>query len=242
MRSACTGVAAVAMLGATACDPGHGGELPTSPRSREVVARVSPTLGRELEEKGLRLGSPIFIRIFKQERQLELWVRGRERFELFRSYRIAAMSGTLGPKRREGDLQAPEGFYFVTPSRMNPHSRFHLSFDLGYPNAYDRAHDRSGSALMVHGSNVSIGCYAMTDPVIEEIYTLAEAALRGGQTFFRVHCFPFRMTADNLQRQRDSEWFDFWQNLKSGYDWFEEHAHPPDVRVKERRYVFGEAE
>jgi murein L,D-transpeptidase YafK len=127
----------------------------------------------------------------------------------------------------------------VPPGRLNPWSQFHLSFDLGYPNAYDRAHGRTGGYLMVHGNCVSIGCYAMTDPFIEEIYTLVEAALRDGQPYFRVHVFPFRMTEANLERHQESEWFEFWQNLKEGHDWFERTGTPPDVKVQSRKYVFG---
>ena len=166
-------------------------------------------------------------------------MKGKERYQLFRTYKVAAMSGELGPKQKEGDKQAPEGFYFVPASRMNPNSRFHLSFNLGYPNGYDRAHKRTGSALMVHGAKVSIGCFAMTDPKIEEIYTLCDAALRNGQPYFRVHSFPFRMTDANMAQHKDSKWQEFWENLKAGYDWFEEKGVPPDVTVKDKRYVFG---
>jgi len=208
----------------------------SSPRSLEVVQRVAPLLVRDLEAIGMTYGAPIFIRIFKQERELELWVEKGGAFECFRTYRIAAMSGTLGPKLKEGDGQAPEGFYFVRPSQMNPSSNYHLSFNLGYPNAYDSAHGRDGSALMVHGNQVSIGCYAMTDPKIEEIYTLADAALRKGQPFFRVHCFPFRMTDENMMKHADSEWIDFWKNLKQGYDAFEKSKQVPNVVVKDKVY------
>ena len=196
-------------------------QVPSSARSLEVRQRVAPLLVRDLEAAGLSYGSPVFMRIFKDERELELWVEKGGKFECFRTYRIAAMSGSLGPKLKEGDGQAPEGFYFVRPSQMNPKSDYHLSFNLGYPNAYDRAHGRDGSALMVHGSRVSVGCYAMTDPKIEEIFTLADAALRKGQPFFWVHCFPFRMTDENMASHADSEWIDFWNNLKQGYDAFE---------------------
>ena len=213
--------------------------IPSSERSREVIQRVSPRLITDLKARDLEFGAPVFIRIFKQERQLELWVKGKEHYQLFRMYKVAAMSGQLGPKLKEGDKQAPEGFYFVTPSRMNPNSRFHLSFNLGYPNTYDRAHRRTGSALMVHGANVSIGCFAMTDPKIEEIYTLCDAALRNGQNYFRVHSFPFRMNTENMKKHEDSKWAEFWTNLKTGYDWFEEHGHPPNVEVKRKRYVFS---
>lgn len=213
-------------------------DVPTSARSRAAVERVAPTLKEELQAKGLLYGRPIFIRVFKLSRELELWVEDGERFRLFKTYKVCTFSGDLGPKLRVGDQQSPEGFYFVNSGRMNPHSRFHLSFNLGYPNAYDRAHDRTGSALMIHGNCVSIGCYAMTDRRIEEIYALAEAALRNGQAFFRVHVFPFRMTRDNMSSHRDSRWWEFWLNLRDGYEFFEHTGRPPNVEVQNGRYVF----
>ncbi|MBN1570235.1 MAG: murein L,D-transpeptidase [Acidobacteria bacterium] len=212
--------------------------LPSSPRSREVINRVSPSLRNSLNQKRLKLGAPIFIRIFKQSRYLEVWLCDGREFVLFKSYPICTYSGQLGPKIRAGDGQSPEGFYFVTPQRMNPSSQFHLSFDIGFPNAYDRAHGRTGSYLMVHGDCVSIGCYAMTDAGIEEIYTLADAAFRNGQSDFKVHIFPFRMTVENLNVHRDSKWFEFWKNLKEGYDWFERERRPPSIDVAKFRYVF----
>lgn len=214
-------------------------DVPSSERSRQAVARAAPALVADLRGMKLSYGAPVFMRVFKEEMQLEVWVKGAEKFELFRTYRVAACSGRLGPKLREGDRQAPEGFYYVTPGRMNPNSRYHLSFNLGYPNEYDRGHGRTGSALMVHGNRVSIGCFAMTDEKIEEIYALADAALRNGQRFFRVHCFPFRMTAANMALHRAEEWSAFWENLKRGYDRFEQSGRPPDVRVKDKRYVFA---
>ena len=213
-------------------------EVPESRASRAAVERVRPGLSSKLEGAGLRLGAPIFIRIFKLERELEVWLDKGDRFELFRSYAICTYSGELGPKLRQGDNQAPEGFYFVGPEQMNPASRFHLSFNLGYPNAFDRAHGRTGDFLMVHGSCVSIGCYAMTNPVIEEIWTLADAALRAGQPYFRVHVFPFRMTGENMDRRGDSPWIEFWRNLREGYDWFEREKRPPNVTVRQKRYEF----
>jgi len=216
-------------------------DVPSSRRSRKAIAAVAPSLIRDLEEKGLTYGAPVFIRVFKEEKELEVWLKEEGVFELFRTYDIVAMSGRLGPKQREGDRQAPEGFYFVTPSRMNPNSRFHLSFNLGYPNAYDRAHKRTGSALMVHGNRVSIGCFAMTDAKIEEIYALANAALRNGQKFFHVHCFPFRMTKDNMEKHSKSEWASFWENLQSGYGFFQRTKQPPNVLVRNKKYVFEQA-
>lgn len=211
---------------------------PSSKRSREVQSRVSPLLKKSMAESNLQFGDPIFIRIFKHSKELEIWVKRGNRFRLFKTYAIHYFSGGLGPKLTEGDRQAPEGFYYVPPSRLNPNSRFHLSFNLGYPNTYDRAKGRTGSALMVHGSTVSIGCFAMTDPLIEEIYTIVEAALKGGQKFVRVHIFPFHMTKENLSRQQRSKWFSFWSNLKEGHDHFDFHGTPPDVNVRAGRYTF----
>ena len=190
----------------------------------------------------MEAGQPVFLRIFKEEGELEVWLRGAQSYALFETYPICAWSGALGPKLKEGDGQSPEGFYFVPASALNPASRFHLSFNLGFPNAYDRAHGRTGSFLMVHGDCVSIGCYAMTDAKIEEIYGLVEAALREGQPFVRVHAFPFRMTARNMARHAASSWIEFWTNLKEGYDSFERTGRPPDVTVRDLRYHFEPTE
>ena len=202
--------------------------------------RIGKTLGQSLKDKGLELGSPVFIRAFKDERTLELFVKNKTsgKYDLFRSYKIAAASGKLGPKRAEGDRQVPEGFYFVPPSAMLPTSRYHLAFNIGYPNAFDKANGRTGSFIMIHGSNVSIGCLAMTDEKIEEIYTLCDAAHKGGQRFFRVHIFPFRMTESRMKRYSSNPNYAFWKNLKTGYDLFEKNKLPPDVSVRDKRYVF----
>jgi murein L,D-transpeptidase YafK len=194
----------------------------------------------ELTGKDLEFGAPIFIRIFKKERLLEVWLKKDISFKLFKAYPICTYgSGGLGPKIRQGDGKAPEGFYFVTPSRLNPVSNFHLSFNLGYPNSYDIHHGRTGSALMVHGNCVSIGCYAMTDSGIEEIFTLADAAFRKGQSFFRVHIFPYKMTTENMEKYKENAWYGFWSNLKDGYDFFENNNRiPPNVEVRNGKYVF----
>lgn len=217
--------------------------LPRRPAPRDIAEirkRVTPGLADAFERAGLRLGAPVFMRIFKEERMLELWVQAGTAFRLFRSYPICNYSGDLGPKLREGDRQSPEGFYFVGASAMNPNSSYHLSFNLGFPNAYDREQGRTGSYLMVHGDCLSIGCYAMTDPAIEEIYLAAEAALAAGQPFFRVHAFPFRMTAARMRAAEDVRWEAFWANLKTGYDAFEDGHVPPDVRVRDGIYHFVE--
>ncbi len=159
-------------------------EIPSSARSRAVISRVKPKLQSEFSRAGFNWGTPIFIRIFKEINELEICLKDRENFRLFKTYKICTYGWrSLGPKIRQGDGRAPEGFYYVLPRQMNPVSNFHLSFNLGYPNAYDKIHGRTGSALMVHGSCVSIGCYAMTDKGIEEIFTLADASLRNGQAF-----------------------------------------------------------
>jgi murein L,D-transpeptidase YafK len=217
--------------------PGLAADVPSSARSEEAASRVESRLTEELARAGLALGSPVFIRTFKEPGTLELWIRNGGRFRHFKTYAICAFSGGLGPKLKEGDKQAPEGCYAVTPERMNPQSRFHLSFDLGYPNEFERYHKRTGSALMVHGDCVSIGCYAMGDAAIEEIWTLCSRALRNGQPAIAVHCFPFPMTRENLHRHAANEWIGFWRNLREIHDFFETRGMPPDVVVRDGKYA-----
>lgn len=216
--------------------------VPSSRRSREAISRVRPSLEAQLAQKGFSWGTPLFLRIFKESKTLEVWLRSGHHFRLFAVYPICTFGGRgLGPKTVQGDGYAPEGFYYVGPHQLNPYSRFHLAINLGYPNAYDRYHGRSGDALMIHGACVSIGCFAMTDRAIERIYALADAALRNGQPFFRVHIFPFALEDGNLQKHRDSAWFEFWRDLQTGYTWFETFGRPPDVNVRRGRYVFSQA-
>jgi murein L,D-transpeptidase YafK len=238
MRKLATIFLLVAMIVTTAVSEAQ--EIPSSARSRAAISRIKPKLQTEFSRTGFNWGTPIFIRIFKNTKELEIWLRDGENFRLFKTYKICTYGWrSLGPKIRQGDGRAPEGFYYVLPRQMNPLSNFHLSFNLGYPNAYDRVHGRTGSALMVHGSCVSIGCYAMTDKGIEEIFTLADASLRNGQRFLRVHIFPFQMTEKNMNKHKFSECYKFWENLKEGYDFFEKNGHnPPNVEVKNNRYVF----
>lgn len=214
---------------------------PSHPRAAAASARVRPELEGSLYRIGLRFGDPVFIRAYKRERRLEVFVKGRDdgAFHWFRSYPIAAASGKPGPKLREGDKQVPEGFYLVTPEAMNPDSRFHLSFNIGYPNPFDRFHKRTGSLIMIHGGRASTGCLAMTDPAIEEIYTLCDAALRSGQMAIPVHLFPFRMTDAGLSKHPENPWRGFWDNLREGHDWFEKNRIPPAAIVtREGKYEF----
>ena len=185
-------------------------------------------------------GSSILLRIFKKESELEIWKMSRAgRYVLVKTFPICRWSGQLGPKLRTGDRQAPEGFYAVPDSKMNPNSSYHLSFDLGYPNAYDRAHGGTGSFLMVHGICSSMGCYAMTNPQISEIYALAREAFAGGQRAFQVQAYPFRMTAQNMARARQEQHIGFWKQLKEGYDRFEATGEELAVGVRDGRYTFA---
>lgn len=194
-------------------------------------------LEERLAEKGVWLGAPVFLRIFKRDYELELWMKKGERFILFATYPVCAFSGKLGPKLEQGDRQAPEGFYTVSRGQLNPNSRWHRSFNLGYPNAFDRAHHRTGNYLMVHGGCASAGCYAMTNPVIDEIWRLVTAALDAGQKRFAVHVFPFRMTDARMRIFAGHRWAPFWRDLKQGFDLFESTKVPPRISVCERRYL-----
>ncbi|MQX36282.1 2-dehydro-3-deoxyphosphooctonate aldolase [Roseospira navarrensis] len=238
-------------LGAMDGDSTANAQVPTSARAAQAMARVTPDLKADVAAADLPWGAPVFLRVFKHERVLEAWLETAPGgpFTLFRTWPVCAVSGDLGPKTAEGDGQAPEGFYFVPPGRMNPHSRFHLSFNLGYPNAFEQARGWTGSALMVHGDCVSIGCFAMgkrllpigadrNDP-INEIWTLMTAAFEHGQPFVRVHALPFRLTPEALAARADHPWAGFWANLAEGSRWFEDTGRPPDVTVRDGRYVFG---
>lgn len=198
----------------------------------------------DLQRDGFALGDQAHVRIYKRERRLELWLSGAAdegRFRLFRNYEICNYSGTLGPKLKEGDRQAPEGFYRVALSQLNPNSRHHLSFNLGFPNAFDRQLERTGSALMVHGGCSSVGCYAIGDENVDEVYAVVEAALRSGQSAVDVHAFPFRLTSAALAAASGHTWAPFWRNLKDGYDLFEARRQPPRVGACRGEYLFDAA-
>ncbi|WP_018690238.1 L,D-transpeptidase family protein [Ahrensia kielensis] len=197
---------------------------------------------RKMKAQGMTKSSPVMMRIFKEEGVLEVWKqKDTGRYGLVKSYEICKYSGVKGPKIKEGDRQAPEGFYMVNRGLMNPNSDYYLSFNLGYPNRFDRSLGRTGSNLMVHGDCSSAGCYAMTDENVAEIYGFARDALAGGQEAFQVQAFPFRMTAENMVKHRDSEHFEYWSMLKKGYDHFELTQLPPKVDVCNRRYVFNQS-
>ncbi len=224
----------LAALALASCSD-YGGSLPKAMRpldsgTRSLIAR-----------KGMEERSPIVIRIFKEEAKLEVWkpqkVSGRYAF--LKDYDICAWSGVLGPKIKEGDRQAPEGFYTIRPAQMNPDSDYYLAFNMGYPNEFDRSLGRTGSELMVHGACSSRGCYSMTDDNIQEIYTLGRLAFQGGQREFQVEAFPFRMTPENMARHRNDPNMPFWMMLKEGYDHFDVAGQPPKVDVCDHRYIFN---
>lgn len=205
----------------------------------KLAVRAKRSLDVKLAAQNLSIGSSMFVRIFKQEAILEVWLEDQGRYRLLHTYPICKFSGFLGPKLKEGDKQAPEGFYAVTAKQLNPGSRHYRAFNLGFPNEFDRAHGRTGSALMVHGGCTSVGCYAMTDAAIAEIYRTIDAALRNGQKRVPVHVFPFRMTQANLNSAPQGKWMPFWQTLKKGYDLFEKTGMPPKTGICGKKYVFG---
>jgi murein L,D-transpeptidase YafK len=193
-----------------------------------------------METLNMDRAAPMLIRIYKEEGTLEVWKQDRTgRFAVLKSYPICKYSGKLGPKIAQGDYQAPEGFYDITPDQMNPQSSEYLSFNIGFPNAFDRSLGRTGSFLMVHGGCRSVGCYAMTDYGIEEIYGLVYEAFQGGQAKIQLQAFPFRMTTTNLVRHEHDPNVSFWQMLKTGSDAFLETGQPPMVAICNQRYVFN---
>jgi len=209
-------------------------QLPT-----RAMKELSPQMLALLEKKGMPKDSPILVRIFKEESELEVWKKdGGGRFQLLKVYPICRWSGDLGPKVHEGDRQAPEGFYQITPDLMNPNSNYYLAINTGFPNTYDRANGRTGALLMIHGDCSSRGCYAMTDEEIGEIYSLAREAFLGGQQSFQIQAYPFRMTPLNMARHRNNPNMAFWGMIKQGNDHFEVTRLEPKVDVCNRHYVF----
>ena len=206
----------------------------------KAMKSLSPEMVAALQTKNMPTESPMLVRLFKEEAELEVWKQDAAgRYDLLKTYPICRWSGELGPKVKEGDRQAPEGFYTITPAQMNPNSQFYLSFNMGYPNAYDKSWNRTGAHLMVHGDCSSRGCYAMTDDQIGEIYALARESFFGGQRAFQVQAFPFRFTATNFARHRNNPNIPFWRMLKEGSDHFEVTRQEPKIDVCEKRYVFN---
>jgi murein L,D-transpeptidase YafK len=211
----------------------------SNPLPAKATKELPPELLSLLRQKKMPKYSPILVRVFKEEAELEVWKQDTTgRFEILKIYPICRWSGDLGPKLQQGDRQAPEGFYAITPELMNPNSNYYLAINLGYPNSFDKANRRDGSLLMIHGDCSSSGCYAMTDEQISEIYSLARDAFLGGRPSFQVQAYPFRLTPANLARHRNSPSLAFWKMLKIGNDHFETTHLEPKVDVCNRLYVF----
>jgi murein L,D-transpeptidase YafK len=226
--------AAIALAG---CDT-DGVSLP----SGRAMAPLSDKMLADIEAKNMTKDSPILVRIFKEESELEVWKQDTTgHFALLKTYPICRWSGELGPKIKLGDRQAPEGFYTITPGQMNPNSNYYLAINTGFPNSYDRANGRTGEFLMIHGDCSSAGCYAMTDEQISEIYSLARESFFGGQKAFQIQAYPFHMTPANMARHRDSPSMPFWKMIKEGYDHFEVTRLEPKVDVCDKHYVFDAA-
>ena len=195
-----------------------------------------PSLGALISSKGIDPNKfRIFIRVLKEEKQMEVWISKTnvEKFVLLKTYEVAKSSGVLGPKREEGDLQVPEGFYHI--DRFNPLSSYYLSLGINYPNNSDKilGKERPGNDIFLHGSNVTVGCVPITDDKIKEVYALAVQAKNSGQKEIYVHIFPFEMSETNLARYADNPSFQFWGNLKSGYNYFEIHKKLPKIKIME---------
>ncbi len=208
------------------------------------VAKAPPQIpGKllaEMSNKGMKAESPVLVRIFKQESELEVWKIDRTgRYALLKTYPMCRWSGKLGSKTKNGDRQAPEGFYHVSAGMLNPKSQYYVSFNLGYPNRLESALGYTGEALMVHGACSSSGCYALTDQGVGEIYSVVSKALASGQGTFQVQAYPFRMTPGNMALHKGDRNLPFWRTLKEGYDAFELTKQQPKVSVCGRRYVFN---
>ncbi|WP_244936525.1 L,D-transpeptidase family protein [Methylobacterium currus] len=215
------------------------GALPVQAAPKHL-APVPPATLALMAARTMAPSAPVLLRAYKQESEIEVWKQAADgRYVHLKTFPICRWSGQLGPKARAGDRQVPEGFYSVATRQLNPNSAYYLSFDVGYPNAYDRAHGGTGSALMVHGTCSSAGCFAMTDRQVGEIYALVRDALAGGQAAFQFQAFPFRMTARALARHRTDRHIAFWRQLKEGSDRFEATGREPLVGVEGGRYVFA---
>ena len=216
-------------------------EKPSFFRLAGILNSKEDTLQKEFQAKGLEWPAKyVYVRSFKYDAQLEVWVKNttKEKYKLFKTYKVCMQSGTMGPKRLQGDYQVPEGFYYI--NEFNTHSNYHLALGLNYPNTSDRFLSdslRPGNAIYIHGSCVSVGCIPVTDEDIEEIFLIASYAKANGEDFIPVHVFPFRYNS-----RRSMEYFKltaknnpalqkFAMELKDAYDKFEETRQVPLVLI-----------
>lgn len=233
-----TAILGFAFFALSACQTN---QLQTISPTRIETVRTQRLAGikEEMASKGFELGSPIFIRIYKQTSEFEIWVKKGKEYALYKNFPICKFSGELGPKLKEGDRQAPEGIYNVGASQLNPNSDYHLSFDLGFPNEYDLSLGRTGSFLMVHGNCLSIGCYAMTDHAIEEIYIITESAINKNKNV-PVIALPFRNNDENKGLYNHDKWGEFWRELALIDAKIDTDKKFPNIKVKEGHYVIAE--
>ena len=224
----------------------------TFPRPSEALKKKEDTLRRQFELKNLSWPAKyIYIRSFKYDSQLEVWVKNdlKEQFQLFKTYKVCVLAGTLGPKRMEGDYQVPEGFYYI--NEFNPKSSFYLSLGINYPNASDVVLSdslRPGSAIYIHGACVTVGCIPLTDQYIDELYILAAHAKNQGQDFIPVHIFPVRFNVkksvnylDNLTKD-DPALKKFTERLEEAFDYFDKFKQVPIVMIGDKgEYIINGA-
>ena len=233
-RGTAVGLTIAACAGIAGCDDSYLDQ--SSGRSQQPIS--SATLAK-MEALDTTPSSPTLIRTYKKEAELEIWkMKSNGEYALLKTYPMCRWSGQLGPKKREGDMQVPEGFYSIAPGQMNPNSHYYLAFNVGYPNAYDRAYGRTGGNVMVHGVCSSAGCFSMTDEQVADIYAIARDSFAGGQREIQLQSYPFHMTAENMAKFRLDPNIDFWKNLKDGADHFEVTKTEPSVLVCGKHYVF----
>jgi murein L,D-transpeptidase YafK len=233
-RGAAVGLTVAACALIAGCDDSYLDQGPG--RSQQPISAA--TLA-EMAKLDTTPSAPTLIRTYKKEAEFEIWkMKSNGEYALLKTYPMCRWSGQLGPKKREGDMQVPEGFYTIAPGQMNPTSHYYLSFNVGYPNAYDRAYGRTGGNVMVHGVCSSAGCFSMTDEQVADIYAIARESFAGGQSEIQLQSYPFHMTAENLAKFRLDPNIDFWKDLKNGSDHFEVTKAEPSVMVCGKRYVF----
>lgn len=213
-------------------------EIPDSKRASDARNALWPKLQKELADSGFDNNYRLYLRIFKQSDVFEVWAKKGSRYQVFKRYDICYYSGGLGTKTKAGDGKSPEGFYSITAAQLNPASSYHLAINIGYPNQVEKAKGYTGSAIMLHGHCASIGCYAMTDARIAEIYTLVYKALEAGQEKINLDIFPFYMDDLHLQTFASSPFMPLWRTMKPGYDLFEKYRLPVSPRVVRDEYRF----
>ena len=218
------------------------------PKVGEAYREKEELLKKEFEKKGLTYPAKyMFIRSFKLDSEMEIWVKNNasDTFRLFKSYRVCTLSGKMGPKRKEGDRQVPEGFYYIND--FNPNSNYHLSLGINYPNFSDRILSDAknpGGEIYIHGNCITVGCIPLTDEFIDEVYIMAVNAKNAGQDFIPVHVFPVKFGNTGSMNYlgtfslTDGSSKQFWAELRGAYDYFEKHHRLPVVLVDDKgKYI-----